>query len=678
MATKRTADPESSSGSSRSKKRKSGIDSKWSEDFPWILPVENGEGMMCSLCRKHSRRHPKIPIGRAVWVDLPCKTLQRNSLVKHGQGEPHKLAVKMEADLATSKRDGGIAMALQQVVSARRKAFFGALKCMYFLVKGEIAHTTNFLPLLELAKSLGASYLSDIQVGGNATYTSERFMQELIQCLGESVSGPLLVQVCQSPFFAFCIDETTDVSVNKELIVYVRYLVDGEVRTSFLRILELRNGMATTIVDVLVQLCADLDLDIVHHLCGLGSDGASVMLGRNNGVSKLLKDRVPFLVSNHCIAHRLALACGQAANEVSFLKQFKDIIDQLYRFYKYSPVRTAGLREIQEVLNDPSLKLTQAKDVRWLSHDRAVSHLRQCLPSVITSLEREAVERNNAEALGLVTFITKYKFIAALYMFSDVLPPLASLSRAFQRHNIDFTIVKPLVSGTKATVDALLLTPGEFYKSLPSVLVELEQYGVQQPDDTMIDHFKQRVYNTYLRTLSEHISARFPDMGLIEAFDIFNPCNIPHELSLQSQHGADMLEVLISQYGPHHVIETDLVKQELRIFNSVVAANHDLSSMTTPTLMSHLLKATEMSMMFPNLAKLAAIGLLLPMSTVDCERGFSTLFRVKTDLRNRLNNTTLNHLLMMSVEGPPHSDFPYDNACDLWASKRNRRISVQL
>ena len=38
--------------------------------------------------------------------------------------------------------------------------------------------------------------------------------------------------------------------------------------------------------------------------------------------------------------------------------------------------------------------------------------------------------------------------------------------------------------------------------------------------------------------------------------------------------------------------------------------------------------------MFPNLTKLAVIGLLLSMSSVDCERGFSTLARVKTDLRN--------------------------------------------
>ena len=32
----------------------------------------------------------------------------------------------------------------------------------------------------------------------------------------------------------------------------------------------------------------------------------------------------------------------------------------------------AGLKAIEEVLNDPHLKLTQAKDVRWLSHEKTV------------------------------------------------------------------------------------------------------------------------------------------------------------------------------------------------------------------------------------------------------------------------------------------------------------------
>ena len=93
------------------------------------------------------------------------------------------------------------------------------------------------------------------------------------------------------------------------------------------------------------------------------------------------------------------------------------------------------------------------------------------------SLEKEAEEHHNAEALGLASFIKKYmyKFIAALYMFSDVLPPLASLCRAFQKHDVDFTIVKPLVVGTKSAVDTFLTAPGEFFNSLPTVLLELEE-----------------------------------------------------------------------------------------------------------------------------------------------------------------------------------------------------------
>ena len=438
----------------------------------------------------------------------------------------------------------------------------------------------------------------------------------------------------QSPFFALCIDETTDVAVTKELIVYSRYIVDGEVRTSFLKIMEMCDGTAITIADAITKLCTDLDLDMLHCFCGLGSDGASVMLGSRGGVSKLLRDKTPFLVSNHCIAHRLALACGQAANQIPYLKKFKDILDQLYRFYKKSPVRTAGLKGIQEVLDDPRLSLTQAKDVRWLSHDKAVDHLRKCFHSVLVSLEREAQERHNAEAAGLASFIKKYEFVAALYMFSDVLPHLACLSRAFQKKDIDFTMVKPLVVGTKAAVDALLLNAGEFFQSLPAAVGDLQQYGVQQPSGSMADRFKHNVYEKYLGTLSEHITARFPDIGLLEGFDIFNPGEIPEDLSLQAHHSEDTLDVLITHYGPHNVVEPASTKQELKIFNSVVASNPEFKKMSTRQLMSHLLKISELKLMFPNLTKLAAIGLLLPISSVDCERGFSTLSRVKTDLRN--------------------------------------------
>ena len=46
-----------------------------------------------------------------------------------------------------------------------------------------------------------------------------------------------------------------------------------------------------------------------------------------------------------------------------------------------------GLTAIQMVLGGPVLRLQQAKDVRWLSHQVAVEVLRYSLVSVLTSLD---------------------------------------------------------------------------------------------------------------------------------------------------------------------------------------------------------------------------------------------------------------------------------------------------
>ena len=85
---------------------------------------------------------------------MPCRSITRQALVNHGQSESHADAVKLEAALGSARTDGGIERVFQRVVSAERKAtcMIGSLKCMYFLNKREIAHTTNFEPLCELGK----------------------------------------------------------------------------------------------------------------------------------------------------------------------------------------------------------------------------------------------------------------------------------------------------------------------------------------------------------------------------------------------------------------------------------------------------------------------------------------------------------------------------------------------
>ena len=62
----------------------------------------------------------------------------------------------------------------------------------------------------------------------------------------------------------------------------------------------------------------------------------------------------------------------------------------------------SGLHAIQALLDDPAIKLKEAKDMRWLSHDAAVATLLRILPSLMESLERKATERGKPTAEGLL------------------------------------------------------------------------------------------------------------------------------------------------------------------------------------------------------------------------------------------------------------------------------------
>jgi hypothetical protein len=64
----------------------------------------------------------------------------------------------------------------------------------------EIPHTTNFDPLLDLAKSLGVEYLNALYVAANASYRSEQFMQEVVSALVETVTGEIRAAMQASPF----------------------------------------------------------------------------------------------------------------------------------------------------------------------------------------------------------------------------------------------------------------------------------------------------------------------------------------------------------------------------------------------------------------------------------------------------------------------------------------------
>lgn len=156
------------------------------------------------------------------------------------------------------------------------------------------------------------------------------------------------------------------------------------------------------------------------------------------------------------------------------------------------------------------------------------------------------------KAHGLALFVKDFFFTASVYFLSDILPPLAQLSRAFQKTAIDFSMVRPLVQGTKDCTKKLTTEEGEIFSKFSTD--NLVMYGFQEYTAERMSRFKTQVYQPYLNTLSQHLDFRFPDVGLLEAFSIFDPS----VMTKQSESELlTKLEVLTEHYGPNQIIDPE-------------------------------------------------------------------------------------------------------------------------
>ena len=629
--------------------------------------------MFCKLCTKYNKV-AKNASGK--WVTVGCIAFRHDRVLAHGKSSMHRDAERARLEEHQAASTGGIQAAFQESFSREKRAVIGALKCIYFLTKHEIPHTTNFSGLLDLAISLGCDYLRELRRGANATYRSEQAIAEFVECISSVIQENILKRLHLSESISIMIDESTDVSVLKQLVIYSRGVVGGTLECHFLGIRDLSDGRAATIETAVLEFLEEKDFDIAN-VSSLGSDGAAVMTGRKDGVATRLRRLNSNLISIHCVAHRLALAAGQASQSVPYLRRFKEILSSLFYFYHNSSVRQAGLTQIQTVLGDVALRLKQAKDVRWLSHQSAVDALRRSLIPVLTSLDREAAERGEPTASGLVNFMRKYFFVAALSLFADVLPHLCKLSKVMQKSSLDYSLLHPVIQCCIQSIEKQIEKPEKYFSEVDDLLESLADAGHQiVVSEKAKSDFVSQVKEPYLSALVQNLHDRFPAVELISSFGIFNPSQLPENDLEKDLYGTAELDVLLDHYssGPL-AVDRCAAQEEWKELKSFIT-NAGLEKETVKGLCTFLLSTPERQQLFPVLSKLLVRGLLLPIATADCERSFSAMNRIKTTPRNRLKTSTLEQLMIISIEGPPEEEFDFSAAAEKWASYRNRRLRI--
>ncbi|KAK7141431.1 hypothetical protein R3I93_010952 [Phoxinus phoxinus] len=638
--------------------------------------------MFCRLCRQH-KPAPKTGRANRAFVEVGAIVYRKDYLERHITMEHHQDSIRCQASLAS-----GISVinSFEPTIVLEHEAVIGGFKCLYWLVKNELAHHTNYPKLLSLAELLGCDYFRKLKIDRRNNYRSHRIIDDMLEVLAEVIEEPILTKIKSSQGISLEVDETTDVSVGRQLDLHVRYIdKEGLVFNHFLDLVSIADGKADTIVAAVKNVILKKGLP-TEKLYGLGTDGAAVMTGRVNGVAKQLKDSFPKIVSVACAAHRLALACKDSSNDVRYMATFRDHLQELHLYFRNSANRTATLKAASATLGVSDLKIKEVKDTRWLSQHKAIETLQRNLSAVLGALAEEAEVRRCPGAKGLYTFCATYRFVAAVYLQADVLPHLACLSKVFQKAHVCFLHIKEQVPVTIQTLRSikeagLTPLPGSFLSRLHQDLDDpqgLGAFNIQHEEERkrrgrdvhevsreeLWARFQREVIHPYITGLETHLDRRFHDLDILGAFSVLGPLGraTPEDDIIK----ISQLQTLARKFCPEQENE---VLQEWFSFKNHVLTGAFKNKDQEEILRLLASEIDEWANLYPCLSLLAGIALVIPVSSVNCERDFSTMNRVKTDLRNQLQGEHLAACLRISINGPCPEAFPYDRALEYFFKK---------
>ncbi|KAK7944756.1 hypothetical protein WMY93_000484 [Mugilogobius chulae] len=388
-------------------------------------------------------------------------------------------------------------------------------------------------------------------------------------------------------------------------------------------------------------------------LIGFATDGAAAMMGKYRGAATLLREKINAnLTVIHCMNHKLELAVHDAVKHSTEASHFQMFIDSLYAFFSQSPKHLRELELTASNLGTQVRRIGRVFDVRWLSSScTSVTALWESYPTLVKLFgalaedsSRSSSER--AKCRGIHNKMTQWLFLLEMALVKDALEILQALSLFLQRRDATAVTANTEVDVAVKALRSMRQIDGTSAKRLNGEYESAKTFkgvNVSQPRDgdrRKADVFRER----FFVTLADNIQRRLDDNGIISASAALNPSNWPSDEDERILYGDDKLLSIHKTLGVDTGANTALLLKEF----------HELKC--------HGITGDKMQKV------LTAVS-TLPVSTAECERGFSAMNRALTDERNRMQICTLNALLFLSVNGPEITSFPAQMYAEMWINE---------
>ena len=452
------------------------------------------------------------------------------------------------------------------------------------------------------------------QMAGNAKYTSPTIQNQILGIASTMVVEEIVAEANES-FISVVVDESCDISGKEQLSIVLRYTKDDKVNESFTGFVETSSVSAEPISAAILAHLSSIGVNL-RKLVAQGYDGASTMAGHVSGVQKRFRKKYPQAIFVHCAAHCLNLVIDDQSR-VSIVRSTCDIIRETIRFFRESPKRRSNLG-----VNIPLFSPTW-----WSQKYKSIPIFKANIKLILDALAllmEDASGETRAKVLSLKAALEKPAVTYAICLIERYSAPMEPLARKLQSVGVSVPSVKSLIASLQSVLDQdrvdFNTVASSIYDEACAVVGMKELsvprvVGIQVHRDNVeaelaSQYYQRSIFLPYIDGLRSSLRERFDDnpsfFALLSILPPNNPTNINDIESLYS---------------------LDNLVNEVKLWRS---------SLTPQVNQESLPELFLSAQAYPSVRNVIQIILTLPATTVETERPFSCMRRVKTGLvKNR-------------------------------------------
>ncbi|CAI7878147.1 unnamed protein product [Closterium sp. NIES-54] len=362
---------------------------KWVQRFLWLVLTKTVRGLpafKCSLCSKHAGVR-----GRCGRTGKGAIDVQTQAFCKHAGTRKHKLALEKQETLLAAATSQPRINEHRAVIDAEKIRIVSLLDVLLFVSRCDAPMGT----WVKLVQCMAQKGVQGFPKKGYGTYYT-----------------------------------TTDRCRGKHMIVYATFIRDNKLVSEFMQLITVEKADASTLLSLLLSHLQAVGVE-VQRISGISTDGAEVMMGSRAGLVVRLRERVPHLVSCHCIAHREALAAKEAAEDLPVFDMVDDLIRVTADLLGRSAPKHQRFMDLQQLFTETSLEVQGMHQVRWLSRGEAIIRILAVWPVIVIFLKEYH--------FAMYLLATSYRFHFFMYFLADVLEQLNLLNKSFQQRQIKRT-----------------------------------------------------------------------------------------------------------------------------------------------------------------------------------------------------------------------------------------------